>query len=408
MPRISEVHFNDQSTGRFPANEFVEIALSQEEYAALQSGNTQVHLALYQSDGRNSFDFTIPLSSFMLDEDSNEWVAVEHGTDYFNRTGSNTPSNRWTISASNSQRDTPRNDSLFVAETVGVYTVNTNDNSVIDSDIVSPVSDGTDRAAPRSGPLAGKPVNAVPIDPSTNTGSLQFNAPKKDPTLAEPTPGDTGVICFAGGTLIHTDQGEVSIEDLKIGDNVLTADAGYQKLRWIGYKALDSDTLKSHPHLCPIRVRANSLGKGYPQRDLILSPQHRILVNGSIPQRMFGAREVLVAVKHLLELDGIEIADDLTEVTYVHILFDRHQIVWANGTLAESLYTGSEALKTLNNDQLKEIAEIFLELPTDLFSDTKETISPPPARPIIIGRRGRKLAARIKSNNQNVFFEEIA
>lgn len=71
-------------------------------------------------------------------------------------------------------------------------------------------------------------------------------------------------------------------------------------------------------------------------RDLLVSPQHRILVRSKVAQRMFGKQEVLAAAKHLLTLDGIEIADDVQETTYYHILFDRNEIVYADGAEAET------------------------------------------------------------------------
>lgn len=407
MPRISGIHFNDQATGRFPANEFVEVALSQEEYAAYKSGTTKVRLALYQSDGRTSFDFRVPLDSFALDKNSNEWVAVESGTSYFNRKGSDTPSNRWTVSSTAADKDIPRFDSFTVVETVGVYTVDTSTDSVIGSDLISPVSGGTTaRAAPTSGRLAGQTVNVVTINTTSNSGSLQFNVPKETKqVLAATTPGDSGVICFATGTLILTSEGEIPIEKLKMGDSIMTMDMGHQRLRWIGNQTLNSETLEQKPHLRPIRIRAGALGGGLPRSDLIVSPQHRILASGPIPYRMFSSYEVLVAAKHLLELDGIEIAHDLSEVVYFHILLSQHQIVWANSAPAESLYPGKEALGTLHKKQLEEIAEVFPELDTNPVIGTKNTMPLAPARPFIIGRRSKNLITRIKSNSHDVFIK---
>ncbi len=90
---------------------------------------------------------------------------------------------------------------------------------------------------------------------------------------------------------------------------------------------------------------AGALGPGHPARPLVVSPQHRILVRSAIAQRMFGSAEVLVAAKQLLSLDGIDVAQDLETVEYFHILFDRHEIVFAKGTETESLYTGPQALR---------------------------------------------------------------
>ena len=68
----------------------------------------------------------------------------------------------------------------------------------------------------------------------------------------------------------------------------------------------------------------------------ITSPQHRVLVRSRIAQKIFGTDEVLVAAKQLCQLDGIDIALDLGAVTYVHFLFDAHQVVFSNGAETES------------------------------------------------------------------------
>lgn len=73
------------------------------------------------------------------------------------------------------------------------------------------------------------------------------------------------------------------------------------------------------------------MGAGIPDRDLLVSPQHRVLVRSAIAQRMFGSSEVLVAAKQLLQLPGISLAEDVAGVSYVHLLFDRHEIVVSNG-----------------------------------------------------------------------------
>lgn len=103
--------------------------------------------------------------------------------------------------------------------------------------------------------------------------------------------------------------------------------------------------LTDSPNLRPIRICRGALGPDLPKADLIVSPQHRIPVRSKIAQKMFGTMEVLVAAKQLCQLDGADVVEELTEVTYVHFLFDDHQIVLANGAEAESLHTGTEALE---------------------------------------------------------------
>ncbi len=195
--------------------------------------------------------------------------------------------------------------------------------------------------------------------------------------------------CFARGTLIETGHGAVPIEELAPGMLVMTRDHGLQPVRWIGSRFVDAEVLEANPNLRPIRIAASALGKDCPRRDLIVSPQHRILVRSKIAQKMFGASEVLVAAKQLLQITGIDIAEDLPEVEYFHILFDQHEIVLSEGAETESLYTGPEALKSVGRPALVEIFALFPEL-----RERPQYELPPGARLLASGRMGRKLAVR--------------
>ena len=195
--------------------------------------------------------------------------------------------------------------------------------------------------------------------------------------------------CFGRGTLIQTEAGMVPVETLRVGMTVTTRDNGLQAVRWIGSRVLGSKALAVNPNLRPIRISAGALGQGLPERDLVVSPQHRILVRSNIAQKMFGCAEVLVAAKQLLQIEGIDIAQDLESVEYFHILFDRHEIVLSNGAETESLYTGTEALKSLGASAREEIFAIFPEL-----RNRAETEQPAGARLMASGRTGRKLAVR--------------
>lgn len=202
-----------------------------------------------------------------------------------------------------------------------------------------------------------------------------------------------GVPCFARGTLIRTDGGDVAIEDLSAGDLVLTADHGLQPIRWIGTSPISAETLSEKSNLRPIRICAGALGQNSPASDLIVSPQHRVLVRSKIAQKMFGTDEVLVAAKQLLQIDGIDIATDMAEVEYFHMLFDQHEVVLSNGAETESLFTGPEALKSVGREARAEIFAIFPQLCHDDYE-------PSPARPLASGRMGRKLAVRHMRNNK--------
>lgn len=162
-------------------------------------------------------------------------------------------------------------------------------------------------------------------------------------------PGHGGVICFTPGTRIRTGQGLRLIEDLREGDLVQTKDNGVQPIRWIGSRRMSGARLFAMPHLRPIRVRAGLFGAGIPDQDLIVSPEHRLLVKGPVAQDLFNTSEVLIAAKDLV--DGDKVMGNLKprEVTYIHLLFDQHQVMWANGVETESFHPASAALASLDD-----------------------------------------------------------
>jgi len=165
--------------------------------------------------------------------------------------------------------------------------------------------------------------------------------------------------CFTAGTRIVTRSGERAAETLAVGDDVLTLDHGFQPIRWIGRKALSALDLAAQPDLRPIRIAAGALGEGLPERDLIVSPQHRCLVRSEIARRMTGEREVLAAAKHLLGQPGIEPLPAGAGVVYVHILFDRHELVFSNGAVTESFYPERQDIAALDEAALREIYALF-------------------------------------------------
>ncbi|AUH66288.1 hemolysin [Paracoccus zhejiangensis] len=201
------------------------------------------------------------------------------------------------------------------------------------------------------------------------------------------------IVCFAAGTQILTERGEVAIEDITIGDMVQTLDHGLQQVRWIGCKRLDSIDLAANPKLKPIRIAAGCLGGALPYRDLLVSPQHRILVRSKIAQRMFGTQEVLGAAKQFLRLEGFDIVQDAEEVTYHHMLFDQHEIIFAEGAPSESLFTGPVALDSVAAEARDEILAIMPGI-----AEAGREIEG--ARMLLSGRPARKLASRHLQNRK--------
>jgi hypothetical protein len=194
------------------------------------------------------------------------------------------------------------------------------------------------------------------------------------------------VPCFCSGTMIDTSTGPLPVQDLTIGDLVVTLDAGAQPLRWIARRDLSAEALHRMPQLRPIQIEAGALGSGMPAATLCVSPQHRILLRSAIARQISGASEVLVAAKHLCDLPGIAVVSPQTAVSYVHFLLDRHQIVTANGAATETLYIGPQMLRSVPPAALREIRQLFPALLAGA--------QPPSARPLLAGCLGRRIARR--------------
>lgn len=153
-----------------------------------------------------------------------------------------------------------------------------------------------------------------------------------------------GVICFTPDTRLRTPTGARMIRELRPGDLVLTKDNGPQAVLWAGQRRVNGARLHAMPHLRPIRFRTGALGIGRPDGDLLVSPQHRMLVKGAAAQALFNTPEVLVTAADLVNGNAVRRDHALCEVTYVHILLERHNIVWANGLETESFHPAHTAL----------------------------------------------------------------
>jgi hypothetical protein len=160
-----------------------------------------------------------------------------------------------------------------------------------------------------------------------------------------------GVICFTPGTRLATPDGPKLIQSLRPGDLVLTKDDGPQEILWSGHRRMSGARLYAMPHLRPIRFRAGAFGVGRPDPDLLVSPAHRMLIKGAAAQALFGTSEVLVKAEDLVNDTNISVDHALREVIYVHILLERHNIVFANGIETESFHPSNTALEMIDADQ---------------------------------------------------------
>lgn len=169
--------------------------------------------------------------------------------------------------------------------------------------------------------------------------------------------------CFTPGTQITTDRGNRPVEQIAVGDRVITRDNGIQVVRWVGRTQLFLHDFQVEPHLLPVFIRKGALGNGLPERDMRLSPNHRVLVANGRTSVRFSEPEVLVAAKHLTS-QGVHVVQS-SGTTYLHFMCDRHEIVLADGVWSESFQPDDQSLKGLGNAQRLEIHELFPDLKTE-------------------------------------------
>lgn len=191
------------------------------------------------------------------------------------------------------------------------------------------------------------------------------------------------VICFAGDTRIMSQAGSLPAGSIEAGMLVMTSDAGYQPVRWVGKRHFTTEDFRKSPKLRPVRITQGALGQGLPMRDLLVSRQHRILVSNRISPV---CDEALVPAIKLTHLPGVYVDEEIESVTYVHLLLDQHQILYAEGQRSESLYLGENALHAITEEGKEEIFAIFPEL------KDSEHRSPPPARRFLKGREASDFA----------------
>ena len=264
-------------------------------------------------------------------------------------------------------------------------------NTVIEAEYRVVVSDGTNEYTligfnlnePGQGPSYGTveglafldsfPPVGVPLT-VISTGEGPSNGSNGNSTEAETyaTPP-----CFASGTLIETPDGPRAVETLKLGDRVSTRDSGSAPIRWTGSVTIGPDRLAAQPSLRPVRIRAGALGRDLPRRDLLLSQQHRVLLQGAPLALTLGIEEALGAAIHLVGRAGVSIERTATAVTYHHILFDRHEIVFSEGLPTESFLPGPAVMPSVTDEARAELIELFPELADGLPSGLA------PARPIL-------------------------
>lgn len=146
-------------------------------------------------------------------------------------------------------------------------------------------------------------------------------------SLASDGTGGTAVTlaCYTAGTRIAVPGGEARVSDLIIGDEVVTAAGRVRAIKWIGTRSYAGRFLKANPNAMPVRFRANSLADGVPCRDLLVSPEHAMLIDG-----------LLVPARHLVNNRSITQETGLDRVDYFHVELDTHDVILAEGAASET------------------------------------------------------------------------
>lgn len=180
------------------------------------------------------------------------------------------------------------------------------------------------------GALQGYATSA-PMAPGTSYRVTSSQATKDD---ISPGAGPVGEGMappgFGPGTQLLTPDGPRALAALQQGDLVLTRDHGAQEIRWIGRAQMGAAEISHSPDLHPVRISPPQSER----RALVLSSNHRVLVTSARAELLFGAREVFITAKHVAEAPS---SDTGKGIVYSHVLFDRHEVIYANGHWVESM-----------------------------------------------------------------------
>lgn len=171
-----------------------------------------------------------------------------------------------------------------------------------------------------------------------------------------------GIPCYTPGIRIATARGAVRVEDIRVGDLLQTADNGFQPVIWTGRRDLSARDLARRPHLRPILITSGGLLAN--DTPLLVSPQHRFM----LPRQHLGdlspINEAFIRTRLLKKLTPETVMNAPTPqgVSYIHIMTERHQVVFAEGVATETFWPGPEALRGLDPGDQRELFDLFPEL----------------------------------------------
>lgn len=170
---------------------------------------------------------------------------------------------------------------------------------------------------------------------------------------------ETELACFVAGTSIDTAEGEVEVQDITAGMLVKTADNGLQPVRRVLSK-----TVNGRGALAPVCFYAGVLGN---HRPLLVSPNHRMMVTGWQAELLTGEAEVLVPASQIAQGSDRIALRPMDSVTYVHLLFDRHEIIFSEGAPSESYHPFAADAALRAPAVMAELQKLFPEVLPDLL-----------------------------------------
>ncbi|MBY5934664.1 Hint domain-containing protein [Tateyamaria omphalii] len=329
MPRISELHYSNAYARNSGVSEFLEVALGQSDDPA------DFVVGFYQADGSLGIEVRLddPRVVQSVDPDNGEVIFV--------------------LSADNLPIFLTDPDGGGATNYEAYALTNTATGDVLD---FYDIGGGTQNITAASGAAAGAVSENLPVvvGPEATTTTIQFNQPNPDQITYEALgPGDTGIACFVAGTMVDTPDGPRDVATLDAGDLVLTLDHGPMPLVWTGHRKVSGTG-----RFAPIEFAPGALGA---TSTLRVSPQHRVLIRGWQAELYFGADEILIPAKALVNGKTM-IQQDVAQVHYVHLLFATHQIVCSNGMWSESYFPACAEAGGWNHDTEEELTALFPEL----------------------------------------------
>lgn len=323
MAFISEIHYKNSYANSSGVNEFVEVSLTAAE--ALRAGDFT--LTTYNLDGTPIDTFV--LSSITPEIDPITGLYVYSFDTVTTDPNGSSPSNAEAIALTDSTQAAP----------VNFYDI----------------GGGTQNIVATSGAASGFTSDNIPAAAGARSIQFDIDGNRIDGPLTIGT-----AVCIANGSWIDTPNGAALIEDLRVGDLVNTLDDGPQPLRWIHSRDVPPRDLRQNPALAPIRIAAGALGTDCPSQDLRVSPQHQMLVDSAYASLIWDSAKCLVKAKDLVAINDRVTRDPSgAGVEYFHLLFDAHQIIFANGAPTESFHPGPEAMAALDPEQRQELAVLF-------------------------------------------------